>query len=171
MRTFLIVAVSADRFFLPWPPLKRDLDRLRRIAPGHVVITDRKTHESILHCNRGAPLKGVTTVVMTSNPGYRAPGCTIITPLEAAIDFARSLKAKKVFFVGEEDIYWQAVFRADTILTTFTDIVLEGTLEKGSGARFLPLPPPPEDAWIQTKAKFHEPSNCTFTVWQRKGAA
>lgn len=81
---------------LPWH-LPADLRRFRTLTTGHVVVMGRKTFESI-----GRPLPDRTNVVLTRNPGYRAPGCIVITD---PAQIARFAAEDDVFVIGGREIF------------------------------------------------------------------
>ncbi|MGB9093470.1 MAG: dihydrofolate reductase, partial [Gallionella sp.] len=72
-RVSLIVAMARNRVIgidnkLPWH-LPADLKHFKALTMGHHIVMGRKTWESI-----GKPLPGRTSVVVTRNPDYTAPG-------------------------------------------------------------------------------------------------
>ena len=84
MLVSIIVAASANNVIgvdggLPWH-ISEDLKRFKAITMGHPIVMGRKTHESI-----GRPLPGRENVVVSRNPDYRSPGCTVVTSLDAAL--------------------------------------------------------------------------------------
>ena len=87
MRLALIVATDLDGVIgrenqLPWH-LPADLQRFKRLTMGKPMIMGRKTYESI-----GKPLPGRTSVVLTGQPGFVAPGCLVAHTPEEALDLA-----------------------------------------------------------------------------------
>lgn len=122
-RCSLIVAVSENGVIgrqgtLPWR-LSADLRRFRRITMGHHLVMGRKTYESI-----GRPLPGRTSIVVTRQADYRAPGCLIASSLAAALDAAA--QDDEVFIVGGAEIYRAALPRADRLYLTRVHAHVDG---------------------------------------------
>ena len=89
----LLVAVAANGVIgrdnrIPWH-LPEDLAYFKRLTLGHPVVMGRKTYESIL-ASLGKPLPGRTNIVVTRQPGFSAPGCTVVASFDAALDAARA---------------------------------------------------------------------------------
>jgi dihydrofolate reductase len=82
---------------LPWH-LPADLKHFRTLTMGKPIIMGRRTHESI-----GRPLPGRENVVLTRDPDYRAPGCTVLHSVEAVL--ARFADAAEIVVAGGADIY------------------------------------------------------------------
>jgi len=73
MTLTLVAAVGANGVIgrdgdLPWPRTG-DLAHFKALTMGHVLLMGRATYESI-----GRPLPGRTTVVLTRQPDWTAPG-------------------------------------------------------------------------------------------------
>lgn len=77
-----------------------DLKRLKALTTGHPIIMGRKTYESI-----GRPLPDRTNIVISRNPDYPAPGCTVVTSLADALATARAREDEEVFIFGGAAIY------------------------------------------------------------------
>jgi dihydrofolate reductase len=107
---------------LPWH-LPEDLAHFKRLTLGHPVVMGRKTYASIL-ATLGKPLPGRTNIVVTRQPGFAAPGCTVVGSLGAALDAARG--AEEVFVIGGAEIYRLALARADRVYLTRIDASFEG---------------------------------------------
>ena len=87
-RLSIIVAMARNgvigaRGSIPWH-LPDELKRFRNITMGHHIIMGRKTWESI-----GRPLSGRTSVVVTRQAGYSAPGAIVAHSLDNAIQACR----------------------------------------------------------------------------------
>lgn len=87
MQLALIVATDLDGVIgrdnqLPWH-LPADLQRFKRLTMGKPMIMGRKTYESI-----GKPLPGRTSVVLTGQQGFVAPGCLVAHTPEEALEIA-----------------------------------------------------------------------------------
>lgn len=68
---------------LPWHE-PEDLAHFKACTMGHTIIQGRRSYESV-----GRPLPGRRTIIVSRNPAYQAPGCTIAHSLEEAIALAR----------------------------------------------------------------------------------
>jgi len=97
---------------LPWH-LPEDLRHFRQTTLGRAIIMGRRTWDSI-----GRPLPGRTSVVLSRQPGWQAPGCLSASTLEAAIALARAHCPGEVFVVGGEAVYRLALPRAGRVLMT-----------------------------------------------------
>jgi dihydrofolate reductase len=131
---------------MPWH-LPEDLAHFKRLTLGHPVVMGRKTYESILAA-LGRPLPGRTNIVVTRQPGFAAPGGTVVGSLEAALDAARG--AEEVFVIGGAEIYRLALARADRVYLTRIDAAFEGD------AFFPPLDPA---EWREVGRVDHPPAS------------
>ena len=103
---------------IPWH-LPNELKRFRRITMGHHLIMGRKTWESI-----GRPLPGRTSVVVTRQRGYSAPGAVVAHSLDEAI--ARCGDDEEIFVIGGAELYAQALPRASRLYLTLVEADVEG---------------------------------------------
>jgi dihydrofolate reductase len=102
---------------LPWR-LSADLKRFKSLTMGHHLIMGRKTYESI-----GSILPGRTTIIVTRNPDYTAPGCPgvhclIAQSLPLALALASDRGDEEVFIIGGGQIFKQSLHLADRIYLT-----------------------------------------------------
>lgn len=95
---------------LPWR-LSADLRHFKRVTMGHHIVMGRRTYESI-----GRPLPGRTTVVMTQQAGYEAPGVLVAHDLDEALRLAVS--DPEPFIVGGAEIYRLALPRVERLHVT-----------------------------------------------------
>lgn len=107
-RLTLIAALAKDRVIgidnqMPWR-LPEDLKRFKALTLGHPIIMGRKTWESL-----GQPLPGRSNIVVSRNPGYAAPGASIVHSLEEAVALAAGSGAEDAFVIGGAEIYRQAL--------------------------------------------------------------
>lgn len=117
-RVSIIAAMARQRVIglhnrLPWR-LPADLSHFRRTTLGHAVIMGRKNHESI-----GKPLQQRLNIVLSSDPGYRAPGCQVVSSLAAAMDAAGD--DPEIFIIGGARVYAQALPLASRMYLTLID--------------------------------------------------
>ena len=108
---------------LPWH-LPDDLKRFKALTMGHSLLMGRRTYDSI-----GRALPGRLNLVLTRNPGWRAPGCEPVASPDAAL--ARA-DGSTLFVIGGAEIFrlcWPIVGRLE-LTEVHADIegdtVLEG---------------------------------------------
>ncbi len=111
----LIVAIADNRVIgreggMPWR-LPADLRYFRCATLGKAIVMGRRTFEAI-----GRPLPGRHNIVISTKPGYRAEGCTVVDSLEAALTAARD--APDVMIIGGETLYRQTLPQATRIYLT-----------------------------------------------------
>ncbi len=114
-RVSLIVAMAKNRVIganntLPWH-LPADLKHFKALTMGHHIVMGRKTYASI-----GRPLSGRTSVVITRNADYFAPGVIVANSLEAALSACGT--DEEIFVIGGAEIFAQALGFADTLYIT-----------------------------------------------------
>lgn len=102
----LIAAVAANGVIgannaLPWR-IAEDLQRFKALTLGHPIIMGRKTWESL-----GRPLPERHNIVITRQPGYAAPGITVVDSVAAAI--AACANEATAFVIGGAEIYAQTL--------------------------------------------------------------
>ncbi len=103
---------------LPWR-LPADLAYFKRVTMGHPVIMGRRTWESI-----GRPLPGRQNIVVSRNPGYSAPGATVVGSLDDAWRAAGDVDEASV--IGGTSLFAEALPLADRIHLTEVDAEIEG---------------------------------------------
>jgi dihydrofolate reductase len=120
----IIVAMARNRVIgadggIPWR-LPEELKRFKSLTLGHHIIMGRKTWESI-----GRLLPGRTTVIVTRQRGYRAPGgAQVAHSLDAAI--AACGGDDEIFVIGGAELYAQALARAGRLYLTTVDAEIAG---------------------------------------------
>jgi len=119
----LVVAMARNRVIgrdnqLPWR-LPADLAYFKRVTMGHPIVMGRRTHESI-----GRPLPGRLNIVVSRNPAYRAPGCTVVGSLDEAWKAAGG--APEVCVIGGTSLFAEALPVADRIHLTEVDADVAG---------------------------------------------
>ena len=122
MPNVLLVAAVAENGVigrgnaLPWR-LKSDMQHFRAFTMGKPVVMGRKTYLSI-----GKPLTGRTTIVVSRDRDFAAPGILVAPNLDAA--FAAALgdalrrAADTIVVAGGADIYVQALPMATRLAVT-----------------------------------------------------
>lgn len=101
---------------LPWR-LKSDMRHFRGATMDRPVVMGRKTYLSI-----GRPLKGRTTIVVSRDHAFAAPGVLVAPDLDAALAAARGDALRRgtdeIFVAGGADIYAQALPLAARLVIT-----------------------------------------------------
>jgi dihydrofolate reductase len=101
---------------LPWR-LKSDMAHFRALTMGKPVLLGRKTFASI-----GKPLAGRTTIVISRDDNFSAPGIVVAPNFGAALATARGdalrRNAGAIIAAGGADIYAQALPLAARLIIT-----------------------------------------------------
>ena len=101
---------------LPWR-LKSDIAHFRNLTMSKPVVLGRKTFASI-----GKPLAGRTTIVISRDENFSAPGIVVAPNFETALATARGdalrRNAGAIVVAGGADIYAQALPRATRLVIT-----------------------------------------------------
>jgi dihydrofolate reductase len=123
MRKSLVVAMARNRVIgrnnaLPWR-LPAELAHFKRVTMGHPIIMGRKTYESI-----GKPLPGRMNIVVSRNPRFSAPGCTVVDSLDAAYKAAGD--ADEVSIIGGTSLFEASLPTADCIHLTEVEADVDG---------------------------------------------
>jgi dihydrofolate reductase len=105
---------------LPWH-LPEDLKHFKALTTGHAVIMGRKTWESLPA--RFRPLPDRLNIVVTRNPGYSAPGATVVHSLAEAQKVGAGRTA---FVIGGAELYAHALPLAQRLELTEIDAAFEG---------------------------------------------
>jgi dihydrofolate reductase len=103
---------------IPWH-LPDELREFKRLTMGHHIIMGRKTWESI-----GRPLPGRTSVVVTRQRGYSAPGTVIAHSLGEAIGECGS--DSEIFVIGGAGLFQEALPLADRLYLTTVEADIPG---------------------------------------------
>ena len=120
----LIVAMASNRVIgkkggIPWK-IPGEQKMFKKITMGHTMIMGRRTYESI-----GRPLPGRTNIVITSQPNYLAPGCTVVHDLDSAFK-ACSPGESEAFIIGGGHLYHETIVVADRIYLTLIPREIHG---------------------------------------------
>jgi len=101
---------------LPWR-LKSDMQHFRSVTMGHPLVMGRKTFQSLFK-----PLKGRTTIVVTRDRTFTAPGAIVAASLEAALAAARGDALRRgadaIMVAGGGEIYAETMPAADRLIIT-----------------------------------------------------
>jgi len=121
----LIAAVSKNNCIgkdndLPWS-IPEDMERMREITRGKILIMGRKTWESIPEKRR--PLPDRTNIVITRNKDYPLPeGVERYDSIEKAVE---AHKGEKIFGFGGQRIFEEMIKIADVLDLTLVDQVVD----------------------------------------------
>jgi dihydrofolate reductase len=146
---------------LPWR-LKSDMAHFRALTMGKPVLLGRKTFQSI-----GKPLNGRTTIVISRDENFSAPGIAVAPNFEAALATARGdalrRNAGAIVVAGGADIYAQALPRATRLVITEVHKRVDGD------AHFPAIDP---KLWRETTRSEHKPgpqddAAFTFVTYER----
>jgi dihydrofolate reductase len=150
---------------LPWR-LKSDMQHFRAVTMNKPVVLGRKTYLSI-----GKPLKGRTTIVVSRDRAFAAPGIVVAPDLDAALAAARGdalrRNADAIVIAGGADIYAQVMPLATRLIITEVHKHLEGD------THFPAIDP---KAWREIARSEQEPAAddeapFAFVTYQRADAA
>ena len=116
-RLSIIAAMDQNRVIgignrLPWR-LPADLAHFKALTMGHHMVMGRKTYESL---PGGKPLPGRTSVIVTRDAAFSAPGCVVVHSLNEAV--AACEGDDEAFFIGGADMYRQALDVAQRMYLT-----------------------------------------------------
>jgi len=123
MPVHLVWAEAHDRVIgdgggIPWR-LREDQANFRKRTMGATVVMGRGTWDSLPAKFR--PLPGRRNVVLTRDPGFAAPGASVVhTPAEAAGS------AEEIWVMGGSAVYEAFLPMADHILRTRIDLDVTG---------------------------------------------
>jgi len=150
---------------LPWR-LKSDMMHFRALTMGKPVVVGRKTYVSI-----GKPLKGRTTIVVSRDPAFAAPGIVVAPGLDAALVAARGDALRRnsdtIVVAGGADIYMQALPFAARLAITEVHKRVDGD------ACFPPIDP---KVWREVARSERPPAaddeaSFAFVTYERAAAA
>jgi dihydrofolate reductase len=109
---------------LPWR-LKSDMIHFRTFTTGKPVVMGRKTYLSI-----GKPLNGRTTIVVSRDVNFAAPGIVVAPSIHNALTAARGDALRRgadaVIVAGGAEIYTQAMPLASQLVITEVHKRVEG---------------------------------------------
>ena len=150
---------------LPWR-LKSDMQHFRSTTMGKPVVMGRKTYQSI-----GKPLPGRTTIVVSRDTAFAAPGILVAPSLPAALEAACGAALRRgvnaLVVAGGGEIYRQAMPLATQLSITEVRKRVEGD------AKFPAIDP---QLWREITRSEHQPaaedeSAFAFVTYERMNAA
>jgi len=129
MQLCIIAAISENGVIgrggdLPWH-LSADLKRFRKLTTGHHILMGRKTWDSI-----GRPLPERTSIVITRQQNFQAPGAKVVRSLDQAIELSNKIEGGdgKSFIIGGAQIYEAALPLAQRLYITRVHADVEGDI-------------------------------------------
>jgi len=135
---------------IPWR-IPADFAHFKALTWGHVLVMGRATYDSI-----GRALPGRTTIVLTRDPGWQAPGVLVAHSLDAALELAED-QPGEVFVAGGARVYAAALDRADAQVLTEVHLSPEGDTH---------YPDFDRDDWRETRREPHLDADIPFEfVW------
>lgn len=110
---------------LPWH-LPDDMKYFMNTTKGHAVIMGRKNYDSLPP--KFKPLKERHNIVLSNQSNYLAPGATVVTSWQAALDEAGKFPMKdgEVFVIGGAQIYSLAMKNANRLYLTEIHTKIDG---------------------------------------------
>ncbi len=119
----LIVAASTNNVIgaagrLPWH-LSDDLKRFKSVTMGKPIVMGRKTYESI-----GRPLPGRQNIVVTTQAGFSADACDVVSSPDAAV--AAAGHADEIMVIGGGEIYRLFLPSAARVYLTRVNVEIDG---------------------------------------------
>lgn len=153
-RVVLVAAYAEGRVIgndgaIPWH-LPEDFAHFKALTLGHTLVMGRATYDSI-----GRPLPGRTTIVITRDPEWAAPGVLVAHSWPAALEAAASLPGD-VMVAGGAQIY--ALALPDATHQVLTEVHL-----RADGDTFYPEFDPGE--WSQRERIDRE--GLSWVWWER----
>lgn len=111
--------VIGRRGAIPWN-LPEDRAHFRALTLGHTLLMGRRTYNSI-----GRPLDGRRTIILSRDPAFSAPGCTVLHSLDTALAAARTTDPCP-FVCGGAQLYQQTLPLATLVYLTQLDWDADG---------------------------------------------
>jgi dihydrofolate reductase len=148
---------------LPWR-LKSDMVHFRKLTMGKPVVIGRKTFASI-----GKQLPGRTTIVISRDKNFTAPGSVVAPNFDAALQAARGDALRRgagaIIVAGGADIYAQALPLATRLVMTEVHARIDGDAH---------FPALDSKLWRETgrsehQAGLEDEASFAFVTYQRAG--
>jgi len=149
---------------LPWR-LKSDMVHFRAITTGKPVVMGRKTFLSI-----GRPLPGRTTIVVSRDHTFAAPGVVVAPSVETALTVAQGdalrRRAECIIVAGGADLYAQTMPLAERLHITYVHRAVDGDAY---------FPAIDRSVWLETARDEHaaaagDDAAFAFVIYQRPGS-
>lgn len=126
MTITIIAALAKNRVIgykgkLPWPKMKADLQRFRKLSLGKAVIMGSKTFQSL-----GRPLPKRLNIILTRKKNLKIKNCKIAHSIKEALQIAKKAGAKEVIIGGGASVYEQFLPLADKMYLTIIHAGFKG---------------------------------------------
>ena len=127
MKIVLMAAISPNRVIgrdgaIPWH-YPADMRYVRKTTTGHPCVMGRKTWESLPR----RPLPGRPNLVLTRRGDYEvAAGVIVCASFEEARRHCEAMAAERMFVLGGEEVFREALVVADEMLITHVPDRVEG---------------------------------------------
>lgn len=119
---------------IPWH-FPEDFKHFQETTKGHVCVMGRRTYEDMLEMRRArmkdktAKIKEIlpnrTSFVLSSNPDLDVEGATVVPNLRAAVQAIPHDDQRKIFVLGGQALFVEALAWAGTIHMTVIDDVYD----------------------------------------------
>ncbi|HET7387578.1 MAG TPA: dihydrofolate reductase [Nocardioidaceae bacterium] len=144
-RVIIVVAYADNRVIgrdgeIPWR-ISADMRHFRETTMGHTLVMGRTTYDSI-----GRPLPGRSTIVLTRDPSWSAPGVEVAHSLADAFVLAQRHDGD-IVVAGGGQVYAEALPHATHLVLTEVRRSIDGD------ARFPEIDP---DDWRKTRREDHD---------------
>ena len=152
MNVILVAAIAENGIIgrgnaLPWR-LRSDMQHFRALTMGKPVVMGRKTFLSI-----GKPLVGRTTIVVSRDRAFAAPGIVVASGIDTALAVARGDALRRntdaIVIAGGADIYRQTLPQATQLAITHVHKQIDGD------ARFPTIDP---EIWHESARDERQPA-------------
>ncbi|GIG38489.1 dihydrofolate reductase [Cellulomonas phragmiteti] len=110
--------VIGDAGTIPWH-VPEDLAHFRELTTGGTVVMGRATWQSLPE--RFRPLPGRRNVVLSRDPGFRAPGAEVVHGLDEALAADHD-----VWVIGGGAVYAATIDHAERVEVTVVDLDVPG---------------------------------------------
>lgn len=145
----LVVAVAENRVIgrdgdLPWR-LPDDLKHFKQLTKGHAVVMGRRTFESI-----GRPLPERLNLVLSRTADDLGNGVEVVHSLEEAEARAANAGHQRLFVLGGESVFADALPRADRLHLTLVHADIQGDTHWPG-----PMPEPCPPGWQAVDRRRH----------------
>ena len=127
MKTIIIAALAEGRVIgkagrLPWH-YQSDMRHFKDTTMGHPCVMGRKTYESLPE----RPLPGRENIVLSRNEAYEVEaGVSVCTGMAEARELCESSSADKMFVLGGQSVFSEALNEADEMLLTIVPDQVKG---------------------------------------------
>lgn len=164
MKIILIAAMDLNNAIgknggLPWH-IPKDFNWFKEQTLNQTILMGRKCYEDIIKYSKGKPLPNRTNIILTSQQIETHPDFKIISSIEQLYrDYSH---LDKIFIIGGSQIYNQFIDKADTLILTKINTVID------KADTF--FPPFNASCFEQTflKEDFDDNYSFTFEIYEKK---